>query len=185
MLQKFAIVLVILAVSCSKKPSYTSNANNTEFNTKYKNQARTIPLQNLNYLDDKNQFTQNGYQYYSQKITNLEEKYQENVQYFDFLSKNDFSKMKNITVETLPKENYQYIKLARNGLSSELNKLSKMEIEYILFIKQAVIAKATVEYHGDAIIYPFVYQEPKRYDRHIVMGDEYPKWDSVCSAGFC
>ena len=185
MLQKFAIVLVILAVSCSKKPSYTSNANNTEFNTKYKHQARTIPLQNLNYLDDKIPFTQSGYQYYSQKITKLEEKYQENVQYFDFLSKNDFSKMKNITVETLPRENYEYIKLARNGLSSELNKLNKVEIEYVMFIKQAVIAKATVEYHGDAIIYPFVYQEPKRYDRHIVMGDEYPKWDSVCSAGFC
>jgi hypothetical protein len=177
--------LVILAVSCSKKPSYTSNANNTEFNTKYKGQFRTIPLQNLNYLDDKRQFVQNGYQYYSQKITNLEEKYQENAAYFDFLSKNDFSRMKNITVETLPKENYEYIKLARNGLSSELNKLNQVEIQYIMFIKQASIAKLTTEYHGDPIMHPFIYQEPRRADRHIVMGDEYPRWDSVCGSGLC
>ena len=174
-----------MAVSCSKKPSYTSNANNTEFNTKYKNQSRTIPLQNLNYLDDKNPLTKRGYEYYLQKITILEEKYQENAEYFDFLSKNDFSKMKNITVETLPREGYEYIKLARNGLSSELNKLNKVEIEYIMFIKQASIAKANVEYYGDPIIHPFVYQEPSRSDRHIVMGDEYPKWNSACSAGLC
>ena len=185
MLQKLAIVLVILAASCSKKPSYTSNANNTEFNQKYKNQSRTIPLQNLNYLDDKSPFTQSGYQYYSQKITNFEEKYQENAEYFDFLSKNDFSRMKNITVETLPRDNYEYIKLARNGLSNELNKLNKVEIEYILFIKQATVAKASVEYHGDPIVHPFTYQEAKRSDRHIVMGDEYPRWDSACGAGIC
>ena len=177
--------MVILVVGCSHKPSYTSNANNTEFNAKYKWQVRTIPLRNINHLDDKNPLTQRGYQYYAQKVDEFDAKYLENVRYFDFLSKNDFSKMRNITVETLPRDNYEYIKLARNGRASELNKLNRVEVEYVMFIKQATIAQNVKEYHGDPIMHPFTYSTPPRTDRHIVMGDEYGKWDSACDVGAC
>lgn len=179
-------VLLLIFSSCSRKPSAVSNANNTEFNTRFKNQQHILPIRNLLHVTDNAPAAQESIDFYFYKRKSLAAKYQENADYFDFVSKNDFhDKMRGITIESLPKENYEYIKLSRTDSRKELNKLSQVEIDYIFFIKQAVIAKTHQEYHGDPIIHPYTYKSQKRTDRHIVMGDEYHKWNSVCDVGVC
>ncbi len=140
-----------------------------------------LPLRNVLHTDETKSITQRSNQYYLQKKAILAEDYQVNADYFNFLDKNDYhSKINSVTIESLPKENYEYIKLAKNKNSAnELNKLSQVEIEYIFYLKMAVTAKLNQEFHGDPIIHPFVYKKTHRSDRHIVMGDEYSKWQSA------
>ena len=173
----------MLIASCSNKTSNISNANNTEFNLKYKNSTHIMPLYNLCHVDIEKNNTQTSDAHYQQKKSEMAQKYQSNQNYFNFLNKNDFhSKFKGITIESMPKENYHYIELAKNkNTASELNKLNQMEIEYVFFLRQQMLAKERRDFHGDAITHPLTYEAEKRTDTQIVMGDEYQKWNSVNS----
>ena len=75
----------------------------------------------------------------------------------DFLAQNDIHAIKNIEVETMPKENYRYIKQTKDVNSlRELNRLAYTEIEYVMFINQALLKKQQYQDHEDPIIHTYV-----------------------------
>ncbi len=96
-------------------------------------------------------------------------------------------KIKNITVETMPQENRQYITAnAEKNSVREINKISHLEIEYVMFINAALMEEHKNQQFGDPIMHPLVYEKIHRTDRHIVMGDEYHQWHSWCEVnGVC
>lgn len=128
-----------------------------------------------------------NYQYYAMQYEKERQAYEQNRMYMKFLQKNDVKKIKNITVETMPQENKPY--LARNEENSslrEINKMAYLEIEYVMFINNAIAQEQREEKLGDPIVHPYVYEKTPRNDRHIVMGDEYHRWHSWCEVnGSC
>jgi hypothetical protein len=178
--------LLLLQESCSKKNN-SSVANNIEFNKKYKSQEKISPIGNIVSRRQNEALLEKNYRYYLQKHSKEQGQYHKNREYMEFLAKNDVHTIKNIEVETIPKENYKYIKQTKDTNSlRELNRVAYTEIEYVMFINQALFEKQQYQENGDPIIYPYVYDRIPRNDRHIVMGDEYHKWNSWCEVnGVC
>ncbi len=178
--------MLLLQEGCSKKNN-SSVANNAEFNKKYKNQEKISPIGNIVARRQNEDLLEKNYRYYAQKHDKEQDKYRKNREYMDFLAKNDVNVIKDIEVETMPKENHRYIKQTKETNSlRELNRLAYTEIEYVMFINQALLEKQKYQENGDPIIHPYVYDKIPRNDRHIVMGDEYHKWNSWCEVnGVC
>ncbi len=174
------MLIIILLGSCSKNNN-SASANNLLFNQHFKHHGKILPTYNIFAVKQRGIIAQTNYKHYVVEYNKRKQTYEDNNNYLRFLAKNDIKKIKNIQVETLPKKNLKYIEeLRKRNSNNELNKIAYLEMEYIMFMRNAIVEKANRMQHGEPIRQPYVYDKTPRTDRHIVMGNEYHKWHSWC-----
>lgn len=182
----YCIVITLLCSCVQKRNNLSTIADNTQFNKSYKNQEKVSPLNNIVAKKQSDDLIAKNYAHYNNKYQKELERYYKNKDYFKFLAKHDIQKIKNVEVESAPKDNMHYIleQETKNSVR-EINKIAMMEIEYIIFINKAIEEKERKKMQGDAIMYPFVYDKVPT-NKHIVMGDEYHKFRGSCEVnGIC
>lgn len=171
----------VALVNCGGKKNSSSIADNTQFNTKYKTQERVSPIANIVARRQDASLLEKNYAYYNRLHEKEVERFRENRDYIRFVTQHNIKKIKNVTVETLPLDNAHYIELqAEKDAVVELNKMPQHEIEYVMFINEALIEKHERELAGDPIEHPFVYEKSIGNGRQVVMGDEYRHFSSWC-----
>lgn len=171
--------LLFCIYGCTQNSNILSD--NTNYNLAYKDAQKVLPIGNIVNQYQSDQLLDRNYQYYIEKYYAEKTRYDDNKKYFDFLQKNDIKKVKNIAVESIPRDNYAYTQEIKNKNSPyELNRARYQKIEYTMFLVNAIKSKK-INGDGDAIVYPHLASKYLKNNAQFVMGDEYSQWHELCS----